>query len=214
MPCTLRVSPHVAGRGPAWRSPAASVAERGLASPGVAAPWLPTWLPESVSAAKCLRDYATTGPCQMPHRGQVGATQAPGVLPAAGRACGHAGPQLGRTGMNSMWIPAAWARACRSAGSEGEDFIAAPGLPPSFTGIDDMPGMERPGQQRGAPEQPECDLSCHGTHGLASAPTRLDCQVKTRPVSHAYRTNGRSASPAAWTSKASQSSYTYLTRKV
>jgi hypothetical protein len=30
MPCTFRPSPHVAGRGPAWRSPAASVARRRL----------------------------------------------------------------------------------------------------------------------------------------------------------------------------------------
>src|SRR6266704_1178863 len=45
MPCTLRLSPHVAGRGPVWSSPAASVAACGLASPGVAPRWLPTWLP-------------------------------------------------------------------------------------------------------------------------------------------------------------------------
>jgi hypothetical protein len=87
----------------------------------------------------------------------------------------------------------------------GEDFIAAPGLPPSFTGIDDTPGMKRLGQQRGAPEQPECDLSCHGTHGLASAPTRLatarsnaagvTCIPNERPFCIA----------AAWASEASQS---------
>ncbi len=55
MPYKLRPSPHVAGRGPAWRSPAASVAARGLASPGVAPRWLPTWLPELVSAANIRR---------------------------------------------------------------------------------------------------------------------------------------------------------------
>ena len=69
--------------------------------------------------------------------------------------------------------PGGLGQGVQVSGIGGEDFIAAPGLPPSFTGIDDTPGMKRPGQQRGAPEQPECDLSCHGTHGLASAPTRL-----------------------------------------
>jgi hypothetical protein len=42
---TLRLSPHVAGRGPAWLSPAASVAVCGLAWPCVAPRWLPAWLP-------------------------------------------------------------------------------------------------------------------------------------------------------------------------
>src|ERR1022692_2428722 len=45
MPYTLRRSLGVAGRGSAWRSPAASVAGRGLASPDAGPRWLPTWLP-------------------------------------------------------------------------------------------------------------------------------------------------------------------------
>src|SRR5450755_3188632 len=55
MPCTLQLSPHVAARGPVWRSPAASVAARGLALPRVAPRWLPTWLPQLVSAANVQR---------------------------------------------------------------------------------------------------------------------------------------------------------------
>ena len=55
MPYKLRLSLGVAWRGPVRRSPAASVAVRGLASAGVAARWLPTWLPEIVSAAN-VRD--------------------------------------------------------------------------------------------------------------------------------------------------------------
>ena len=43
MPYTLRPSPHAAGRRPVWRSPAASVAGRGLASPGADSRWLPAW---------------------------------------------------------------------------------------------------------------------------------------------------------------------------
>src|SRR6266567_5655776 len=55
MPCTLQTSLGVAGRRLVWRSPAASVAGRGLAWPGVAPRWLPTWLPELVSAANVRR---------------------------------------------------------------------------------------------------------------------------------------------------------------
>ena len=54
MPCTLQLSPHVAARGPVWRSPAASVAGHGLASPGAGPRWLPNWLPEFVGAANLL----------------------------------------------------------------------------------------------------------------------------------------------------------------
>ena len=51
MPYKLQLSLGVAGRGPVWRSPAASVAVCGLASPGAAPRWLPTWLPQLVSSA-------------------------------------------------------------------------------------------------------------------------------------------------------------------
>lgn len=86
--------------------------------------------------------------------------------------------------------PGGLGQGVQVSGIGGADFIAAPGLPPSFTGIDDTPGMKRPGQQRGAPEQPECDLSRHGTHGLASAPTRLATARSKRGRCHMH-TNER-----------------------
>jgi hypothetical protein len=100
MPCTLSPSPHAAGRRPAWSSPAASVAGRGLASPGVAPRWLPTWLPELVSAAN-LRDPATP-PCGAdPHRRDSDSW--PGRRP-----CGYrCGCRASQTRMRSTWIAAA-----------------------------------------------------------------------------------------------------------
>ena len=56
MPCTLQLSLGVAGRGPVWRSPAASVAGRGLMSPGVAPRWLPAWLPANSLAPLMFDD--------------------------------------------------------------------------------------------------------------------------------------------------------------
>jgi len=78
MPCTLQPSPGVAGRRLAWRSPAASVAVCGLAWPGVAARWLPAWLPELFSAAKCLRNM------QPPGRVRCLAARASGALCSGG----------------------------------------------------------------------------------------------------------------------------------
>jgi hypothetical protein len=99
MPCTLRPSPHVAGRGPVWRSPGASVAGRGLASPGVAPRWLPTWLPELVSVANLRRSglpgYAGTAAIAPPapawrstsatrtHPGSAAATRTPTACSAS-----------------------------------------------------------------------------------------------------------------------------------
>jgi hypothetical protein len=66
MPYTLQPPPGVAWRGPVRRSPAASVAGRGLASPGACPPWLPTWLPEPVSAANLRSSGYPATPGQPP----------------------------------------------------------------------------------------------------------------------------------------------------
>src|SRR6266567_6097337 len=111
MPCTLQTSLGVAGRRLVWRSPAASVAGRGLASPGVAPRWLPTWLPELVSAANVRRSR---------HPPPCGADLIAGTR-TAGSAGGRAdtgGLPGGSDGDEAGVIPAASARACRSPGSE------------------------------------------------------------------------------------------------
>ena len=101
MPYKLRPSPHVAVCRPAWSSPAASVAVRGLASPGVAPRWLPTWLPELLSAANVRRSRHPAMP-----------EQPPSLSPD------RAGSGRGPDGMRPTRIPAASTRTRRPRGPE------------------------------------------------------------------------------------------------